>query len=271
MTVAHVALLAPMRSELRPLVRALALRRSASSPRTYAGRAGRLTVTAMQTGVGTDAATRATRRLLDARADAGPIDHVIIAGIAGGIDDRLAIGDLVVPRAVIDARTGETYTPHPFGDPPEAASPASPDSPDGPGFPDRLRGSRVSDGLVHTSDEPVLDRSAVAALAARGVVALDMETAAVAAVCEERGCPWSVFRAISDRSADGLVDEAIAGLARSDGSSDLRAVARLVARHPTRLRGLARLGRDAHVAARAAAVAASTAVRRAATSLDGAP
>jgi nucleoside phosphorylase len=33
-----------------------------------------------------------------------------------------------------------------------------------------------------------------------------METAAVAEVCEERGVPWSVVRAISDRASDGSVD-----------------------------------------------------------------
>jgi adenosylhomocysteine nucleosidase len=245
---AHVALLAPMTSELRPLVRLLALRRPGppgTENGTYAGRVGGLAVTAMRAGVGTDAAARATRRVLDA----GRVDHVVVVGIAGGIDDLLAIGDLVFPRAVVDARTGARFTPHPFGD-------------------HRARGAGVSDGLLHTSDDLIVDPGAVDELASRGIVALDMETAAVAAVCEERSCPWSVVRAVSDRASDGLVDEAVAGLARPDGSPDLRAVARLVARHPARVGHLARLGRDARIAARAAAEAAASAVRQAAAALD---
>ncbi len=55
-----------------------------------------------------------------------------------------------------------------------------------------------------TNDELITDLDELAALhAERGVVALDMETAAIAHACEQRGVPWSVFRAISDRSSDG--------------------------------------------------------------------
>jgi adenosylhomocysteine nucleosidase len=93
-------------------------------------------------------------------------------------------------------------------------------------------------------------------------VALDMETAAIAAVCDERGVPWSVFRTISDRSGDGLADEAILGLAHPDGSPNLRAVARFVLRHPARIPHLVRLGRDAAAATKAAASAAATALER---------
>jgi len=44
-----------------------------------------------------------------------------------------------------------------------------------------------------------------------------METSAIAAVCEGRHCPWSVFRAISDRADDGSSDTAVFGLAGPDG------------------------------------------------------
>jgi adenosylhomocysteine nucleosidase len=246
-----IALLAPMRSELRPLVTRLSLRRSPPPPaarggRSYDGRAGTATVTATLTGIGTAAAARAAHRVLDS----GPVDHVVVVGIAGGIDDGLAIGDLVVPRAVVDGRTGTAYRPHPLGEPPPA-------------------GARVSDGVLHTSDDLLVDPDAVGALAAQGVVALDMETAAIAAVCEDRDCPWSVFRAISDRSCDGMVDAAVAGLARPDGSPDLAAVARFVVWHPARVRDLVRLGRDARVAAHAAAAAAARACSHAAVQRPG--
>jgi hypothetical protein len=53
-----------------------------------------------------------------------------------------------------------------------------------------------------------------------------------------------VFRAISDRLEDDLVDESILALTRPDGSTNLGAVARLVLRRPAEIRRLASIGRD---------------------------
>jgi nucleoside phosphorylase len=231
-------MLAPMPSELRPLVKKLELRPSPApvGTRVHEGLAGSASVVAAMTGMGTAGAARATRRMLDA----GDVDHVMVVGIAGGIDDRLAIGDVIRPGIVIDGASGAEYRPHPLGEP------ADP--------PDR--------GALHTSDEFIVDPERVAALRERGVIAMDMETAAVAAVCEELGCPWSVVRAISDRSSDGMADEAVFELAHADGSPNLPAVARFVARHPGRIPQLVRLGRDASKATNAAASAAAEACRQ---------
>jgi adenosylhomocysteine nucleosidase len=245
----RIGMLAPMSSELRPLVKCLGLRRApetgtagtagAAVPagrKVHEGRVGSSDVVAAMTGMGTIAAAEATRRLLDSQL----IDHVVVVGIAGGIDDRLAIGDVLRPGVVIDGASGTEYRPHPRAE--------QTDPPAG--------------GTLHTSDEFIVDDERVAALRVRGVVALDMETAAVAAVCEERGCPWSVVRAISDRSSDGLADEAVFHLANADGTPNLPAVARFVARHPRRIPQLVRLGRDANVATNAAATAALAACRQ---------
>ena len=89
-----------------------------------------------------------------------------------------------------------------------------------------------------------------------------METAAIAAVCERRGCPWSVFRAISDRADDGSTDAAIFGLAAPDGAPDVRAVARFLVTRPWRIPQLVRLGRGL---ARATQTAANAALRALAT------
>jgi adenosylhomocysteine nucleosidase len=223
-----------MASELRPLVKQLSLRRSASpdGERVYQGQVGKSPVTATMTGIGTAAGARAARRVLDA----AEVDHLVVVGIAGGLGDRLAIGDVVVPSVVIDGATGAGYRPHPLG-------------------------AQPNDGGLHTSDDLLLDDDTLAALAMQGVVALDMETAAIAAVCEERGCPWSVIRSISDRTSDGMVDDAVASLARPDGSADLPAVARFVVRHPNRIGQLTRLGRDMKTATNAAAAAAVRALR----------
>ena len=92
------------------------------------------------------------------------------------------------------------------------------------------------------------------------MVAIDMETAAIASVCEQRGTPWSVFRAISDRADDGTTDAAILALADSDGNPNLAAVARFVLTRPQRIPQLVRLARGVQAATRAAASAAVAAL-----------
>jgi adenosylhomocysteine nucleosidase len=229
----HVLLLAPMKSELRPLVRMLLLRRSpapagAGQGVVYEGEVGDVTVTAARTGVGMAPAAAVTGGLLDALPG---VDHVVVVGIAGGIGPGQQIGDVVVPEVVVDGGTGAEHRPDPLGD----QAPA---------------------GGLSTSDDLVVDPAELAAMTERGVVALDMETSAVATVCEDRGTRWSVFRAISDRPSDGLVDGAVAGLANADGSANPGAVLRFVLRHPGRIPHLARLGRDMKTATEAAATAA---------------
>ncbi|HEY6415108.1 MAG TPA: hypothetical protein VIX41_02680 [Acidimicrobiales bacterium] len=234
----RIGMLAPMPSELRPLVKKLGLRPSQSpvGARAHVGRSGSASVVAAMTGMGTAGAAAAARRMLDA----GDVDHVMVVGIAGGIDESLAIGDVIRPGIVIDGASGAEYRPHPLGE----------------------RSGAPEQGALHTSDEFIVDPERVAALRARGVIAMDMETAAIAAVCQEHGCPWSVVRSISDRSSDGMADEAVYELAHPDGSPNFRAVARFVARHPGRIPQLVRLGRDASVATNAAARAAAEACRQ---------
>jgi adenosylhomocysteine nucleosidase len=240
-----------MPSELRPVVKRLGLRRASSGAvgrMAHEGRVGDVSVVAAMTGMGPESAAGATRRMLDGvgegNGDGNGVDHVLVVGIAGGIGAGQSIGEVVPVAVVIDDRTGAEYRPHPLGD---GAGPA-------PGG-----------AALHTSPEFIADAERLAALRARGVVALDMETAGVAAVCEERGVPWSVFRTISDRASDGMADEAVFGLAHPDGSPNLRAVARFVFRHPARIPHLVRLGRDMAVATKSAAAAAATAIERAAS------
>jgi nucleoside phosphorylase len=224
----RVAVLAPMRMELAPLVRPLGLRRvGARRERGYAGALGGLEIVAAVTGIGTGAAARAAERALDA----GAVERVLVVGIAGGIGPSVAVGDLVAPERVIDLATGAEHRPTPLG----VASPR---------------------GALATSDRLLADPAEAAALARRGVVAIDMETAAVAAVCARRGVPWSVVRAISDRADDGSTDEAVLGLAGPDGGGGAFAVARFLLTRPWRVPQLVRLGRDARRAAQTAAAAA---------------
>jgi adenosylhomocysteine nucleosidase len=230
----RVGLLAPMQQELAPLRKKLRLRRvHKGERRMYVGIAGGAEVVAALTGIGTAAARAAAEWLLR---EAKP-DHVMVVGIAGGVDPRQPIGALIAPERVIDSASGRELVPVQLGE-----------------LPPR--------GLLLTSDALVTGRGEAAELAARGVVGLDMETAAVAAVCEERGCPWSVFRAISDRVTDGTTDPAVLALAGPDGSGDLAAVARYLLLRPWRVVRLARLARGTVLAANAAAEAAIRACER---------
>jgi adenosylhomocysteine nucleosidase len=223
----RVALLAPMPSELRPLVKRGELRRDGAFHR---GQVGNAEVVASTTGIGTRAAAAAAHRILEA----GDVDLLIVVGIAGGVGDAVAIGDVIVPEVVIDGRTGTQFHPAPLADSP------------------------VPKGALETSDEFIVDAERLARLGERGVIAVDMETSAIAEVCEQRGCAWSVVRAISDRAGDTPVDAAVLGLAKPDGSPNIPAALRYVLSHPSRIPGLMTLARDA---TRAANRAAATALR----------
>ena len=223
----RVAVLAPMTVELAPLRRPLALRPRGDG--LFDGACGRYEIVASLAGVGTAAAARATERVLGA----GPVERVFVVGVAGGIGAGSPVGALVVPERVLDVATGALRRPTPAGD----AAPR---------------------GLLATADG-ILAPRAIAELAARGAVAIDMETAAVGAACEAHGVPWSVFRGISDSADDGKTDDAIFGLLGADGRPDLPAVARFLLAKPHRIPQLVRLG----IGTRRAAAAAAAALLRA--------
>lgn len=222
----RIALLAPMGSELRPLVKRLSLRRTQDGkPPIYSGTLGSAEIVATTTSMGTVAAAEAAERVLDS----GPIDRVVVVGIAGGVDPNFQIGEVFVPSAVIDGATGTEYLPHQFGD-------------------------LEPRGKLSTSDEFIVDEQRLALLSDQGVVAVDMETSAIAAVCERRGIAWSVFRAISDRAIEGDVE--MLNMANPDGSPNLAGAAKYILRRPWKLPFLFRLAQGATKAANAAADAA---------------
>jgi adenosylhomocysteine nucleosidase len=228
-TLRRVAVLAPMPSELAPLRRPLALRPSGGG--LFSGASGGVEIAAAIAGVGTAAAARAAERVLGAVA----ADHVLVVGVAGGIGAGSAVGALVVPERVLDVATGALHRPTPLGD-------------------------VVPRGVLATADG-ILAQDAIARLAAGGAIAVDMETAAIAGVCEARGLPWSVFRGISDRADDGSTDAAIFALLGADGRPDLPAVARFLATKPHRIPQLVRLGIGTRRAAGTAAAALLQALR----------
>jgi adenosylhomocysteine nucleosidase len=223
--------LAPMPSELRPVVKAFGLEKGRRAQLDgHVGTAGPHEVIATTTGIGTKLAAEATTRMLD-RAE---VDHVVVVGIAGGIGPTSGVGTLVVPESVEDWPDGRSHRPAPLGRLPQR-------------------------GTIVTSDEYGYAPEVLAGFLDRSVVAVDMETVAVAAVCEQRGVPWSAIRAISDPADDDTVNTDLIGLVKPDGSPDVGASIRYLLRHPWRLPKLAALGRDATAAATVAARTAATA------------
>jgi adenosylhomocysteine nucleosidase len=224
----RAAVLAPMQPELKAVVKSFGLQATTDDALfTHSGNVGDWWVGALVTGMGPALARQATRRALSA----GSIDHVMVIGIAGGLDPALPVGSLMVPDRVQLYPDGPVFRAHPIA-PRRAAG-----------------GLMTTDGLFDNDEvwRPILER---------GFGAVDMEAAGVAEVCEEASVAWSVYRGISDRPDEHIVDQAIFSLSKPDGSADPVAVAKYLARDPRRAKALAHLNRSMQQAARAAADAA---------------
>jgi nucleoside phosphorylase len=214
-----------MTSELKPLVRYTRARRADRDDLpAYTGRAGDVEVVITKVGVGPKAARTATARALEVY----PVDHVLVSGIAGGLDPALRVGSVVVPETVMDLTSGQSFRAAP------------------------LAGVTCA-GVIGVCDHLITDERELADLQAHGVVALEMESSGVAAACEEAGVPWTTFRVISDRPDEGLLDESVLSFLRPDGTVDALAGMRFMLTHPRQIPGLARLARDASGAASKAA------------------
>ena len=218
--------LAPMPSELRPVVKAFGLDKG-----SLEGEVGPHRVVAATTGIGIELATTAANRLIDR----GDIDHVVVVGIAGGLGPKAPVGALIIPEAVEDWPGARSFEPAPLG-------------------------SLSAEGIIVSSDEYGYEVEVVEGFLARGVVAVDMETVAVAKVCARRGVPWSAVRAISDPADGPTVNTDVIGLVKPDGTPDAGKALRYLLRHPTKLPAMARMGRDATAAATRAARTAKQAI-----------
>jgi len=227
-----IAFVCAMPMELSPLKRRLSLQKARiGSFDAHVGEFDGRPVVAVVTGMGTSLAARGVERLLGAT----EVTRVVVVGITGAVEDETAIGSLILPEVVVDGATGAEFRPAPLGD----------------GSPE---------GKMWTSDDLITDPSVLSGLRADGVVSLDMETAAIARVCDRRGVVWSVFRSISDRATDGSVDEEVFRLSNQDGTPNAKAIASYVVRRPGRLPAMARMAKSARLATERAADAALSAL-----------
>src|SRR5437868_9960717 len=100
----RVVILAPMPLEMDAITTAFGLTPTSDAKGApWTGRVGNSDVTAIHIGMGPPVTRVATARLLDAsRPDHVPVDHVMIAGICGGLDPDLEVGTVINPETVID-------------------------------------------------------------------------------------------------------------------------------------------------------------------------
>jgi adenosylhomocysteine nucleosidase len=224
----RIGVLTPMPSEQQPVVRAMSLQR-ADDDRFYRGTVAGAQIVSGRTGMGTKLAREGTARLLDS----ADVDHVIVVGIAGGMGPS-KVGDILFPEVVVNKHTGGEFKPSPLG-----------------GIAPR--------GKLMTHDDFDMGPADLRRYVGEGFIAVDMETAAVAEVCEQRDVPWLAVRAISDLV--GVTPGDVIGLANPDGSPNVGASIRYLLTKPWLIPNLIRLAKESTQAANAAAQAAARTVQ----------
>jgi nucleoside phosphorylase len=191
-----------------------------------ATRAGELLV--LETGLGRRAMEAAVQWVLSDPRPAGQAYRpslVLLAGFSGALVDGLAPGDLVLASAVL----GEGSETWPVTWPAPTTA--------------------FHRGRLLTVDRLVADPADKRQLGRLyGALAVDMESAAAARLCQLSSVPFGCLRAISDR-VDTRLSLGLVGLLHS-GRPSAVAVAATCLRQPRIITELCRLARDTRIAAR---------------------
>lgn len=159
------------------------------------------------------------------------VTHILFTGVAGGGDKSIDVGDIVVAESLVqhdmDASplfprfevplTGQTHFLPDQALSMRVSSAAhaflEQDFQDMIGPDERrqfgLAQPRVHRGLIASGDQFINDRERIALLngALPGLVAVEMEGAAVAQVCQELNVPFAVIRAISDNANENAAHD----------------------------------------------------------------
>ncbi|UUX95859.1 5'-methylthioadenosine/adenosylhomocysteine nucleosidase [Aquabacterium sp. J223] len=159
-------------------------------------------VVMVRSGIGKVAAATTAALLLDRHA----VDAVLLTGVAGGLGDGVAVGDVVVADALLQHDLDASPLFPRFEVPLTGRSRFATD----PGLSDRLAtvaatvAPAVHRGLVVSGDRFVsrADESAALRGALPEALAVEMEGAAMAQVCHDFGRPLAVCRIVSDRADD---------------------------------------------------------------------
>lgn len=138
------------------------------------------------------------------------VDLLLFTGVAGGINPKLKIGDLIVATRLCQHDLDITAFGHPYGYVPEGAVYLKPSL-------KLLRiAKEVADernidlvrGIIATGDQFISDTTKKEWIRNTfNADALEMEGAAVAVVCDAFDIPFFVMRSISDTADDGAVED----------------------------------------------------------------
>ncbi len=201
-------------------------------------RRGGAEVQAVATGMGPRRARESAARALDAL---GAADLIISAGVAGALSADLKPGDLVLASRIIEADRETLAATRSFAAAPERFAEA--------------RHALAAANLACSTGALLTTHRVLASAAekrrageATGAVAVDMESAAVAAEAAARGLSMVAIRAIIDSIDDELPG---AGLHNEHGQLRPLRVASFLLRHPGDLLKLPRLARNMLRATRA--------------------
>ncbi|QDU38773.1 5'-methylthioadenosine/S-adenosylhomocysteine nucleosidase [Maioricimonas rarisocia] len=181
-------------------------------------------VAIVESGAGFAKARRATQALVDAHTP----DWVISAGFSGALRDEMRIGDIVVANSIVDTHGHELSVDMNMEADPE-------------------HGLHV--GRLVTADEIVRTIDEKRALADRTeALACDMESLAVAQVCQETRTRFMAIRSISDDLSRDLPAEVLTVLGGS-GSIRAGAIAASLIKRPSSVSDMWKLREQAQTAA----------------------
>jgi adenosylhomocysteine nucleosidase len=197
-------------------------------------------VIAVATGIGTRRAAQAAERALDTIASPA---LVIATGVAGALSADLRVGDIVLAdRIIADSDS-----------PPHGSAAIAIPGADLIHFAAALNrhGIKFATGPILTVSRVLEDAAAKRdAATASGALAVDMESAAVAAAAHRRGLRFACVRTVLDTLDEEVVG---AGLAGPEGEVSPAAAAGFVLRHPAAVLRLAGMLRSMNRAAAALA------------------
>jgi hopanoid-associated phosphorylase len=151
---------------------------------------------------------------------------LISFGVAGGLSPQLQAGSCVVGSTILDG-TSQFATDRDWSQNLLRAIPGA-----------------IHGGIAGVAD-PIVHAEAKRALhASTGAVAVDMESHAVARVAAARGLPMAAVRVVIDSASSPLPSSALAAM-RPDGTVDVVALIRALAKAPGEAPMLLRTARDA--------------------------
>lgn len=155
-------------------------------------------------------------------------EAALVVGLAGSLVAPAHTGEIIVPAQVLDAVTGRRLAP-------------------------TLDLGVVPAGRLVSADAPLPTPAAKAEFGRRfDASTVDMESARVAAACQERGVDWACVRAVGDELRDTM-PRPFATIVRPDGAADPAAALRVLAARPDLTPALIRTARCAQLACRSLA------------------